>query len=71
MLVAVADVAVPFLSFLHSSVAAFLLFIDFRSTFDNFMLLLSVLCQIFQVIKGDTFSVSLKYFFWLPLERLP
>ena len=29
-------------------------FTDFSSTFDNFMPLISVLCQIFQTVRGDT-----------------
>ena len=49
-----ADLPVPFISFLRSSVAAFLLVSDFRSTFDNFTLLLSVLRQIFLAIRGNT-----------------
>ena len=49
MVVTVADVAVPFLSFLCSSVAAFFLA---SQTFDNFTPLVSVLCQIFQAIRG-------------------
>ena len=51
---AVADVAVPFLRFLRSSVVVFLLASDFRFTFNNFTTLISVLCQIFQAIRNDT-----------------
>ena len=54
MVAAVADVAVLFLSFLHSSVVAFLLVSHFHSRFDNFMSLVSVLHLIFQAIRGDT-----------------
>ena len=49
-------------------------FTDFRSTFDNFTLLVSVLQQIFQARKKDfmeALSVFLKPFFRPPKERLP
>ena len=52
MVAAVADVAVHFLSFLHSSVSSG--FTDLRSTLDNFTPLVLVLRQIFQAIRCDT-----------------
>ena len=52
---AVPDVVVFFLSFLYSSVAVFLLVSQiFAPMFDNFLPLVSVLCQIFHAISGDT-----------------
>ena len=60
MMAAVADVAVLFLTFLRSSTAAFLLISHFRSTFDNFTPLVSVLRQIFQAIRGEIFHGDLQ-----------
>ena len=43
-------------------------FTDFSSTFDNFMPLVFVLCQLGAILKDfmETFSVSLKCSFWSP-----
>ena len=77
MVAAVVDVAVPFLSFLHSSVAAFLLgSLTFapRWTTSHY---LSLSCTRYSrqlgAIPKDfrvTFSVSLKHFFWSHWKRL-
>ena len=50
----VVDVAATFLFHAQLSCCVSSGFTDFRSTFDNFMPLVSVLCLVFQAIRGDT-----------------
>ena len=78
MVVAVADVAEPFLSFLRSTAAAFLLVSQtfaLRLTTSHH---LSLSCaryskQLGSILKDfmQIFSVFLKRFFWCPWDRLP
>ena len=77
MVAAVADVAVPFLSFLRSSVTAFLLasytFTPRLTTSRHFSLFCPRYSKQLGVTPKDfmeTFSVSFKCFFWPPWERL-
>ena len=78
MVVTLTDMAVLFLSFLSSSVVAFLLI---SQTFASRLITsryLSLSCTRYSRQLGaipkdfvETFSVSLKRFFWPPWERLP
>ena len=78
MVMTVANVAVPFLSFLRSSVAAFLLasqtFVSCLTTSRHLSLSCARYFKQLRVTPKDfmeTFSVSLKRFFWPPWECLP
>ena len=77
MVAAVVDVAMPFLSFMCSSVVAFLLvlqtFAPHLTTSCHFSLFCARYSTQFGAIPKDfmkPFSVSLKCFFWPPWERL-